>query len=137
MQVAYSNKDRREQAETDAGETEAVYQPKPLYPAAKKGRKIPGQTFVFDNKYVPGRKPERLITIGQIEKSHCSAVRVCIFHWRGKTQIEILDCERLLYDFSIGGADRAPISLDIKHIDELIALLEQARQRARLLSSQK
>jgi hypothetical protein len=97
--VAYNNKDRREQA--------------------VKARKRKGETFA---------------RVGLIEKSHSIATAVYVSHWRGVTTLELRECERLLYDFHPVGTC---IFLDIKHIDELIALLEQARQRARFLSDPK
>jgi hypothetical protein len=99
MQVAYSNKDRREQA--------------------VKARKRRGEAFAL---------------VGRIEKSHSIATAIYVSHWRGDTTLELRECERLLYDFHPVGTC---IFIDIKHIDELIALLEQARQAARFLSSQK
>ena len=80
------------------------------------------------------RKGEIFSLIGQIEKSHSIATAVYVSHWHGSTMLELHECERLLYDFQPIGTC---IFLDIKHIDELIALLEQARQRARFLSGSK
>ena len=82
----------------------------PLYPAAKKARAIPGQTFVLERKL-----HERSITVGVVEKTPYSALRVSIFHWRSQTQIELHECERLSGDtFRISGADRAPLFIGIK-----------------------
>ena len=79
-------------------------------------------------------KGEVFSLVGRIVKTPSKSAAVYLSQWRGDTTIELHECEKLLYDWRRSGT---VIFIDITLIDELIALLEQARQRARLLSSQK
>jgi hypothetical protein len=79
-------------------------------------------------------KGEEFSLVGRIVKTHSKSAGVYVSKWRGDTTIELHECERLLYDWRRSGT---VIFIDITLIDELIRLLEQARQLARSLAGPK
>lgn len=79
-------------------------------------------------------KHEVFYLVGRIEKTPSQSAAVYVSHWRGDTTIELHECEKLLFDWRPSGT---AIFIDVTLIDELIALLEQARQQARAIRAPK
>jgi len=76
------------------------------------------------------RKGETSVKVGQIDKSYSTAIVVLVSTWRGVTTVELTEYERLVLDLRPSGHC---LFLDIKHLDELIAILSKARQAASTL----
>jgi hypothetical protein len=98
--------------------------PPPLYPGAKKGRAIPGQTFEVDGVCVR-RDGELFRRIGLLDKGNGCGVAAFISRWRGVTRLELHEMERMHTTFSRSGTR---VFLSAERIDELIDLLQQARE---------
>jgi hypothetical protein len=98
--------------------------PPPLYPGAKRGRAIPGQTFEVDGVCIR-RDNELFHRLGLIDKGNGTGIAVFVSRWRGVTHLEVHEMERMHTTFSRSGAR---VFLPAERIEELINLLEQARE---------